>query len=350
MVVLPVGDATVASARFRVLAHCPALGGAGFDPEVVWPLGQGRRPRRVWRAADLARDALGWPRASLVLVHRKMYPPLLVPALFRRRPFVLDMDDALDLPPPGAPATPRALARYRRNFLATARAARLVLCGSRELQNRVPPECTSAVLPTPVDCRLFSPERVQRPDGPVLGWVGHSDNFTYLEALREAFLALCRRFPGLSLLVVADRPPELPGVPVTFRPWSLSQEVTCFSGMSIGLMPLADTPWARSKCAFKLLQYMALGIPAVASPVGMNREVVRSGVDGLLASSPEEWIAALGALLSDAPRAVALGAAGRERVLREYDLPLISTRLVAHLRKVASSTNRPKAPAAGSHC
>jgi len=174
----------------------------------------------------------------------------------------------------------------------------------------------------------------------VLGWVGHADNFTYLESLREAILTLCRCFPGLSLLVVADRPPDLPGVPMTFRPWSLAQEVTCFSGISIGLMPLADTPWARSKCAFKLLQYMALGIPAVASPVGMNLEVIRSGVDGLLASSPEEWIAALGALLSDAPRAAALGAAGRERVLREYDLPLVSAQLVAQLRSVLGPRSR----------
>lgn len=336
LVLLPVGDSSVASARYRVLAHRPALDLAGYSTRLIWPVRSGFLPGRLARVADLLRDVRGFPSAKLVFVHRKMYSPPLPRILFRRRPYVLDLDDALDLPPPGKPAHPGLLARYRRNFTATARSARFVVCGNEELQRRLPPGCESAVIPTPVDCSKFSPERIERASEPILGWVGHSDNFSYLQSLREPIVELRQRFPELSLHVVADRKPDLPDVPMTFRTWKLEEEVECFSGISVGLMPLDDTPWARSKCAFKLLQYMALGIPAVASPVGMNRDVICPGVDGVLASSPSEWVEAVTRLLSDPGFCASIAAEGRKKVLRQFHLPEISSQLIATLNQIRS--------------
>ncbi len=96
---------------------------------------------------------------------------------------------------------------------------------------------------------------------------------------------LASRHPDFKLIVVADRPPRLEGLPLEFRRWSLEGELECFRDIGIGLMPLDDTPWTRAKCAFKLLQYMALGVPAVVSPVGMNRDVVAPGENALLATT-----------------------------------------------------------------
>ncbi len=214
----------------------------------------------------------------------------------------------------------------------------LVLCGNTELADRLP-HGRYELLPTPIDTEIFAPSRVDR-DPDVLGWVGHSDNLGYLESLHEPLMELRRRHPRLRLIVVADRPPSLPGVDVEFRRWSLDSELSCFDGMGIGLMPLDDSPWARGKCAFKAIQYMALGIPTVASPVGMNAEVIRHGESGFLASGEREWVDQLDRLLSDPGLAGRVGAAGRRRVEERYSLTVVSRRLVEILDQLDRSTPR----------
>jgi glycosyltransferase involved in cell wall biosynthesis len=332
MVVKVVGDEHVASTRFRVLAHLDALRSAGFDVELElqsvprFPL-----LRAPLRLRELVRDTTNRSDADLLFLHRRTYPPP-----FARRlaglgfPVVFDVDDALYLPPPSAPQTRANLARYRRNFEATANAADLVLCGSFEAAREVPHRRVE-ILPTPIDCRLFRPDAVVAAKMPTIGWVGHSDNLPYLEALSDPLRELARRHPDLRLVVVADRPPHMEGLPVEFRKWTLAEEVSCFSDVTIGLMPLDDTPWARAKCAFKLLQYMALGIPAVASPVGMNSEVVQDGVNGLLARGPEEWLAAIDRLLGDPDLCRRLAGEGRRTVEQHYSLEVVSSRLVTLL-------------------
>ena len=105
--------------------------------------------------------------------------------------------------------------------------------------------------------------------------------------------------------------------------------------MDIGIMPLPDQTWARGKSGYKLIQYMACGLPVVASPVGGNSELVAHGETGFLATSPEEWRAALTRLLDDPELRKRIGAAGRERVVKEYSLAVHAPRLVELLRSVA---------------
>ena len=332
VLVRAVGDERVASTRYRVLAHRDALEEAGFAVELHlqsaprWKIG--RIPLRV---SELVADAWGPLSADLLFVHRRTYPPLF--ARRQRRPgipLVFDFDDAIFLPPPSAPQDDRTIARFRRNFRATVAAADLVVCGNRELASQVRNGRT-VILPTPVDCDLFSPDSVNRPADPVVGWVGHADNLPYLEALAGPLREVARRHPRLRLVVAADRPPKIDGVPVEFRRWRLADEVSCFDGIRVGLMPLLDTPWTRAKCAFKALQYMALGIPPVVSPVGMNCEVVENGVNGFLAANPEEWVRSVDRLLSDEALAGNLAVAARKTVESGYSLAVMSRRLVAML-------------------
>lgn len=334
LLILPVGDETVASVRYRILAQLPALARGGFVPGVRFPEARGSTTigRRVSRALELAGDARRAAEAGLVLVHRKTYPPAFARRLRRTAaPIVFDMDDALDLPPPARSASEAERARYARNFLATVTAADLVLVGNRELSKRLP-HGRYEILATPIDTTRFRPGAAPPASGPTLGWVGHSDNFGYLEAIGGALRELARRHAGLTLAVVADREPVLPGVPVEFRKWTLDREIDCFSGIAVGLMPLLDTPWARAKCAFKAIQYMALGIPAVCSPVGMNVEVLRDGENGFLPASEEEWVRDLDALLGDPALSARIGAAGRRTVERDYSLEALGARLVSILR------------------
>jgi len=264
-----------ASTRYRVLAYRPALEAAGFVTEVRSPLRGpgGGLTRPVWRAADLLRDVVSPARERILFVHRKTYPPPLARWLARStRSIVYDMDDAIDLPPPSRALSSEAERRYRRNFVATVESADLVLCGNAELAKRLPHN-RFQLLPTAVDTFRFAPQKGKGPpDRKTLGWVGHSDNLKYLESLAEPLREIGRRHPGVRLIVVADRPPVLPGIDVEFRRWTLETEVSCFDGVGVGLMPLEDTPWTRGKCSFKAIQYMALGIPAAGRRLASGHE------------------------------------------------------------------------------
>jgi len=332
--ILVVGDRTVASTRHRILAHLPALRAAGFKPKVVFqqPRPANRLLRLPLRLLDEIRDLRQAADSDLLLIHRRCYPVLLAPLLRRKnRPVVFDIDDAIYLPSPVEPNSRLARSRYRRNFDTTAAAAHLVLCGNPVLAERVGKKKRKVILPTAVDCARFHPDAVEKVDHPTAGWVGHSSNLVYLEAIGGPLREIAWRHPGFKLIVVADRRPRLEGVPVEYRPWTLESEVDCFSGIGIGLMPLDDSEWTRAKCAFKVLQYMALAIPAVASPVGMNRELIENGRNGLLAMTEEDWVNGLDELISGPERRRDIGRAGRQTVKRGFDLPAVSNRLVKAL-------------------
>jgi len=118
-------------------------------------------------------------------------------------------------------------------------------------------------------------------------------------------------------------------------PWSEETEVAQISDCTVGVMPLLDTMWERGKCGYKLIQYMACGLPVVASDVGVNSEIVQQGHNGFLVKTPEEWVAALGALLSDQALALQMGSAGRERVEQVYCTQIAGPKLAALLRSAA---------------
>jgi glycosyltransferase involved in cell wall biosynthesis len=343
LAILAIGDETTASTRLRILAHLHALESAGFVTSVAFqthfPLRRlVRLPLRLYREL---RDLRRASDADILLVQRRCYPPIFTPFLRRRRrPVVLDFDDAIDLPPPSEPQTPRNLRRYRRNFDATVASAELAICGNIELEARVAGAKT-VVLPTAVDCERFFPADDQPPDPQTAGWVGHSSNLGFLEARAEPLREIARHHPDFRLVVVSDRQPRIDGVPMEFRRWSLEEEVSNLRGIGIGLMPLEDSPWARGKCAFKLLQYMALGLPSIASPVGMNREIVVHSQNGFLASTDDDWFRCLDSLLGQPDLQRSLGMAGRDTVVRSFDLPVISKRLIGILDRVCRvSENR----------
>jgi hypothetical protein len=150
--------------------------------------------------------------------------------------------------------------------------------------------------------------------------------------------------------VVADASPEPSAIPVEFVPWRLEREGDDLVGFDIGVMPLDDTAWSRGKCGFKLLQYMAAGLPAIASPVGVNRSIIRHGENGFLAETPAEWGAALARLIEDPSLRARLGQAARRTVEMEYSLARCSDAFVAVLRDACDAQHgrTPSASVTGS--
>jgi glycosyltransferase involved in cell wall biosynthesis len=164
----------------------------------------------------------------------------------------------------------------------------------------------------------------------VAGWIGIPLNAHYLHAIAPALRQVADR---VRLHIVGGAPPAaLAGLPVESFPWTEDSEIARIGGFDIGIMPLDDTPWERGKCAYKLLQVMAAGLPVIASPVGANRTVVQHEVNGLLAETPQQWAAALDRLAGDPALRFRMGQAARRTVEQSYSLAGTVPRIAAILK------------------
>ena len=326
------GGARVPSARLRVRQYIPLLAQHGVDVIELSPgLGsyppEARWKRPVWLLGSLAQRmpqiAAGWA-GDVTLLQREMISTLPTLEDLTRRPRLVDVDDAIHLFRGG-----RAAKRL-------AERADLVVVGNRSLAetwrqwNR-----KVEILPTAIDTSLYRagpfPERL------CIGWIGTLGNLRYLEGIVPALTEIVRRFPAVAIAVCSERPPELPGLPVRYVPWSAAAEDDFLASLTLGLMPLDDGPWERGKCSFKMLQYMAAGRPCVASPVGMNQDVLAQGEIGLAASTQAEWVEAISSILSDRRGAEELGAAGRALVHSRYSLVALAPQLAQLIRRLARS-------------
>jgi glycosyltransferase involved in cell wall biosynthesis len=179
-----------------------------------------------------------------------------------------------------------------------------------------------ALLPSVVDTEHYRPASLQLADSAeqpfTLGWIGSPSTAPYLHQLVAPLERLALERP-VRLLVVGGPAPTISGVEVIERPWTLDQEVPLIQQFNVGVMPLPDTTWARGKCAYKLIQCMACGIPVIASPVGANVDAVLPCC-GLLAESAAEWLAAFRQLAADASLRERMGAAARRWVEERYSL------------------------------
>lgn len=177
-----------------------------------------------------------------------------------------------------------------------------------------------SIVPTSIDTDWYQPVKRKCPNGKlVVGWTGSSTSQTHLEMFATVVRELMRR-RDVEFRVISDREPVLPGVTYQWRRWSAETEAEDLAHLDIGLMPIPDDEWARGKCAAKALQYMALGIPAICSAVGANNEVIQHGQNGLLAASPDEWIACFEMLVDDPSLRNRLGRMGRRTVEERYSM------------------------------
>ncbi len=189
------------------------------------------------------------------------------------------------------------------------------------------------ILPTVPDPTMYAPA-VHTESDHLIGWAGTSGGIRYLDPLRPVFARL--EDEGLARLQVVSSHPW--SGPSEFREWRLSDEPALFSSFAVGIMPLPDTAYARAKAGFKLLQYMSAGLPVVASPVGINRNLVEGSGAGFLADSPEQWEEALRTLLADPDLRRRLGSSGRTFVANYANLE-------DQADKIAALLAGPSAPA-----
>ena len=155
------------------------------------------------------------------------------------------------------------------------------------------------------------------PSVPVIGWTGSFSTVQHLDTLRGALQELAHR-ERFRLRVIGTPEYDLEGVEVEAMPWRAQTEIEDLRPIDIGVMPLPDDAWSKGKCGLKALQFMALGIPTICSPVGVNTEIIHDGENGFIAGTEDEWLKKLGALLRSAELRKQLGQAGRKTVETRY--------------------------------
>jgi glycosyltransferase involved in cell wall biosynthesis len=190
------------------------------------------------------------------------------------------------------------------------------------------------VLPTVIDTERFYLREERADEVITIGWIGRWSSSDYLEMLIPVFQRLVNRYPQVKLHFVGAKDMPLPaGLPIEIIPWRLESEVEEIARFDIGIMPLPDDVYSRGKCGLKLLQYMAMGVPGVASPVGVNREIVQDGLNGFWASTEEEWFENLSCLICDRALRKTLGLAGRRTVEDHYSLQTAGVALIQILNQ-----------------
>lgn len=331
------------SARFRVEQLLPSLAERAIDSTILpaSPSNQGELARyapppglrrEVLRAAAVpARIAqLRHYRDHDVAFIQKpliFYPTSVLERwLSKRLPTVFDVDDAIHLKHAG-------LGRHHlRGIVDT---VERVIVGNAHLAEVVDRPEKVTIIPTVVDSSRYT----LRPDPErpfTIGWTGLSHNLAELEPLVPVLKSVLRETGG-KLLLLSERfdAPWIRELPVEAMSWSPENEVAALGAVHVGLMPLRDTPFNRGKCGFKLIQYMARGIPSIAPPVGANREILRDGVDGFLANDLGEWRDALMALARAPERRAAMGRAARARVEERYSVSAVTPKYVELFRRLA---------------
>jgi len=328
------------AARFRVMPYIPLLENAGWRCTVwhKWPsygsrLYAGGRCLHA-RLAQLLGMCVTLPRVlaagnfDLVFLQRRLpglaWPPFLERLLRRAsRRVVFDFDDAIYI---GS----RAESSFREiiNF------SDQIVAGNAHLAKTADSPSKTTVIPTPVDTDWFkhsSQETFSQPDSLTIGWTAVAANYRYLYPLASTLRKVADRFPNAILKIICDKPPDLkllPGLNVQFVPWQAENEVEQLQDIDVGIMYLPDTPWTRGKCGFKLIQYMSLAKPVVASPVGANLDIVNHGVNGYLALTMDHWYEYLTCLLDDAHLRTTLGHEARQTIEAEFSVRACFPKLV----------------------
>jgi glycosyltransferase involved in cell wall biosynthesis len=331
-----------AGCRFRIAQYLPYLESAGIEVtlspfytteffRLVYQKGRSLQKAALFieRAIDRAYTLAERSRYDVIFIYREAFPigPAVIEAVLSRTPgaaIVYDFDDAIYLPNTSEANRAIAVLKWPGKVRSIMRRSHCVIAGNEYLAKYARGYNQHVrMIPTVVDTAAFVP-RPDRSDAgdraPIVGWIGTPTTAPYLTAVRPILQELARTHRFVLRICGAGADIDIPGVTVENLRWTLESEVSLFNTCDIGIYPLPDDEWARGKCGFKAIQFMACGVPVVAAPVGVNQEIVQDGENGFLAPTPAEWTQKLSRLLADRELRQTLGRAGRRTVEERYSL------------------------------
>ena len=356
MLVLSPFPEQAAGTRFRISHYVPYLEANGFEvtfdaffTSSFFRLLYEKRQylEKAVRFGGLALRRLaavaGAGRYDVIFIYREAFPvgPPIIERYLASRGFsiVLDFDDAIYLSNTSEANRFAASLKYVRKMSTLVGLSTRVIVGNEYLAQYARAHNPAVtVIPTCVDTTRFVPRSAPRTAGPTtIGWIGSPTTTPYLANLEPVLRAGAARRPVALRGSGAAEPFGMAGVDVRIEPWSLAREVELFNTCDIGVYPLTDDEWSRGKCGFKAIQFMACGVPVVASPVGVNRDIIEDGVSGFLAATPDEWVDKLGRLMADPDLRARFAETGRRTVEERYSLRVHAPHLARTLRSAVRS-------------
>lgn len=301
--------------RYRLAAFAPTLFRRGCTLEPL-PLAAGT----LARTSQFRQAA----QADVVVLQRKLLPFWQLRLLRKNaKCLIYDFDDALFFRDWEARKSPTSWQRLA-HFWATLYAADAVIAGNDYLQEQaasfVDPEKVHLIPTCLAPGRYPLAEHRRRGAEAKLVWIGQRSTLSSLEHAQPSLAAAGARLPGLELRVICDQFPAIAGLQVVERLWSEATEATDVADADVGISWLPDHPWSLGKCALKVLQYMAAGLPVVANPIGIHSQLIVHGETGYLASTPEEWAAAIQRLANHPELRQRMGHAARQRVTCDHSV------------------------------
>ncbi len=270
------------------------------------------------------------PAYDWIFIHREVTPvgpPVFewIIAKIYRKKIIYDFDDAIWLTDRKNESILLEIIKWRSKVASICKWSYRVSAGNEYLCSFAWQFNNQVVYnPTTIDTdQLHNPANYtvkKNPDKIIIGWTGSHSTVKYLKEVEPVLSDLEKKYPQLELLVIADKPATLSLTNIRFLSWSFETEIKGLLEADIGIMPLPNDEWAKGKCGFKALQYMALEIPAVISPVGVNVQLVSQSDTGFLCSTPFEWTVALEKLIADKTIRKEMGEKGRKKVVEDFSV------------------------------
>lgn len=338
-----------ASSRYRFYQYVDFLNKEGinvaihplFDDEYVKNLkkrGNKQYLKIISSYLKRIRDLRKGQKYDLVFIEKELLPwiPYGIESLLIKRdtPYIVDYDDAIfhDYDLRANVLIKRLLGQKIDKIMSC---SKMVTVGSPYLAAKAAQVGSKRIemLPTVIDLDKYkiSPQSLNQTF--TIGWIGSPSTTRYLQDLVPVFQSVCA-YQNARVVAIGAKDFQIDGVDLQIKQWSEEQEVNELQNVDVGIMPLDDTPWSRGKCGFKLIQYMACSKPVIASPVGVNTEIVEHGVNGFLASTNAEWIKYLQILQKDPELRENMGKQGRIKVEQQYCLQVTAPKLAALFRSV----------------
>ena len=258
------------------------------------------------------------------------------------RNIIFDVDDAIHFYPPYRKAGLLfKLLRDRQKLKRMAKLSRYVITGNNYLKNYLQAfNQNVSVIPNSIDTTRYILQKERRfrtKDEPtIIGWIGTSGTTPYLKIVEDALYAISKKY-NIVLRIIGTKDVPVSGISVQTIEWGLVTEVAEIQKFDIGIMPLTDDLWSRSKSGTKLLQYLAAGVASVASPIGINKEIISDGYNGFLAIDNKEWIEKISFLIENADLRWRFGLKGRETIERYYSIKVNAPRIKEVLESVVET-------------
>lgn len=317
----------VPSARFRLRQYIPTLAQLNVAvTEFKAPFGayppKSILARPLWAVSELMAlipQVLSSFKYDITFLQRELLSTLITYEPFLKKPIVLDIDDAVWL-------------HTRCNSIAKiAKYCNAVICGNDFLGEHFSMFCKNIfIIPTAVDIHKFKPGVSNKSDRQIIGWSGLSSGFKYLYAIEEALAIILKKYPNVTLRVVANSAPKFKKIncyDYEFISWTPDNEANTIQEMTVGLMPLDDSLWSRGKCSYKMLLYMSCGVPVVVSAVGMNNQILQMGEAGFGVTNQDDWVERIGWLIENPVEGLKMGLVGRDIVKNYFSVEKVSNRL-----------------------